>query len=114
MQAFPFLGFVEAADGLELLKLAQGFAHGTVQALFVETEVDEVLGALPKGAGGGEHGMNIGVLGVGVAGAFEVRLGKHAFFDGANAIDAPLIVCHGLRELALDRGFRVEAVDDFL
>jgi len=99
-QTFPFLGFVEAAHGLEFLKLAEGFAHGAMQALFVEAEVDEVLGVLPEGAGGGEDGMNVGVLGVELAGAFEMRIGEHAVFDGSDAIDAPLIVGNGLRELA--------------
>ena len=57
--------------------------------------------------------MNIGVLRVEVAGSFEMRLGEHAVFDGTNPVDAPLIVGDRLRELALDGGLRVEAVDDF-
>jgi len=42
-----------------------------------------------------------------------VTHGEHAVFDGADPVDAPLIVGDRLRELALDRGLRVEAVDDF-
>ncbi len=55
-QAFHFLGFAQAdgvvhlrliaceALGLELVELAQGVFHGAVQPLFVDAEVDEVLG----------------------------------------------------------------------
>ena len=38
---------------------------------------------------------------------------EHAVFNGTDAVDAPLIVCDRLSELALDRGLRVKAVDDF-
>ena len=66
-----------------------------------------------ESAGGGERGVNVGMLGVEVAGVFEVRIGEHSVLNGADAVDAPLIVGHGLRELALHGGLGVEAVDDF-
>jgi hypothetical protein len=48
-----------------------------------------------------------------IACGFEVAHAEHAIFDGADAIDAPLIIGDGLGELALDGRLRVEAVDDF-
>ena len=43
---------------------------------------------------------------------FEMAHAEHAVLDGADAIDAPLIVGDGLGELALDRSLRVEAVHE--
>src|SRR6267378_202379 len=95
-QAFHFLGLVEAdgvvhlglvalaALGLEFFKLAESFLHGPMQTLFVDAQVDEVLGVGLEGSGGGEGGVDIGMLRVEVAGSFEVRFGEHAVFDGAD------------------------------
>jgi len=57
--------------------------------------------------------MDFGSGAVEIAGGFEVAHAEHAVFDGPDTVDAPLIVGHGLGELAFDRGLRVEAVDDF-
>jgi hypothetical protein len=98
---------------LELLKLVEGFQHVSIQPHFVEAEIGEFFRAGTEGSGGGERGMNIGMLGVEVACVFKMRVGEHAVFDGANAVDAPLIVGDGLGELALEGRLRAEAVDDF-
>jgi hypothetical protein len=109
-----FLGLVEAARGLEFLQLTEGFQHGPMEALFIEAEVDESLGVGLEGTGGQEDRVNVRVPGVEVAGVFEVPLGEHSVLNGADAVDAPLIVGDGLRELALDWSSGGEAVDDFL
>ncbi|MDP8981088.1 MAG: hypothetical protein M3O35_10905 [Acidobacteriota bacterium] len=58
--------------------------------------------------------MNLRALGVELAGVFGVRLSEHAVLDGADAVDAPLIVGDGLGELPLDGSSGREAVDEFL
>src|ERR1035438_1459405 len=57
--------------------------------------------------------MDFGGGAIEVAGGFEMAHTEHAVFDGPYTIDAPLIVGDGLGKLALDRGLRVEAIDDF-
>ncbi len=57
--------------------------------------------------------MDFGAGAIEIAGGFEMSQAEHAVFDGTDSVDAPLIVGDGLGELALDRGLRVEAVDDF-
>ncbi len=85
-----------------------------METLLVEAEVDELPGTLREGAGGGDSGVNSGMLGVKVTDDAEVPFGEHTVFDGPNTIDAPLIIGDGLGELALDGRAGVEAVDDFL
>ena len=77
------------ALGLEFFELTEGFFHGPMEALFVDAEVDEGLGVVAEGAGGGHGGMDLGVWAIEIARRFEMTLGQHAVFDGTNAIDAP-------------------------
>ena len=111
-QVFHFSLLALSAVCLELFELAESLIHRAVQPLFVDAEVHKSLRVRAEGPGGGHGGMDFGVVGLEIARGFEVTLGEHAVFNGTNTIYSPLIVGYGLGELTLDRGLRVEAVDD--
>jgi hypothetical protein len=77
-----------------------------VKALFVHAEVDEGLGMLPICGCRSEDGVNFGMAGVDLSFGAVMAEGEHAVFEAAHAIEAPLGIDYGLRELAFGEGFR--------
>jgi hypothetical protein len=82
-----------------------------VQSLLIDGEVDEGLGRSRK-ARATVMAASISELGQSMFPAAS-KWPEHAAFDGTDSIGAPRIVGNGLSELALNRGLRVAAVDDF-
>src|SRR5580698_5798887 len=68
---------------------------------------------LAPDGGGREGGVDFRMPIVGLAVRPEVAESEHAVFEGAHAVETPLSVDYGLRELALGEGFGSEIEDEF-
>lgn len=109
-----FLFELRAAEGLCFAELIQGGLELPVDALFVKTQDFEFLKVISQGLSGGEGGLHF----TGVRAIPNVELRRVLFvaereeagFEGAEAIEAPLVIGNGLCELGFEDAFGAEII----
>ena len=101
-------GFGLTADALEFGEVLFIAGDGAVDAVFVEGEGGEVGGFAAEGLGLGDGGLDFGGVGRVVVGMFVVADTDGVEFDGAGAVEAPVVLGDGDGELGFFGAFGLE------
>ncbi len=103
-----------AAQGLRFAKLIQGGLELPVDALFVKTQDFEFFEVIAQGLSGGEGGLHFicvrAIANVELRRVLFVAEREEAGFEGAEAVEAPLVICNGLCELGFKDAFGAEII----
>ena len=101
---FEFFFVFGAAFGLEGFEFLLVLFEGSSGACFVERDQFECFGAVANGAGRGDGGVDLGMLGgVGVAGAIEMADGYDVAGLGAGVVETPGFFGYGTGEESFHR-----------
>jgi len=107
------LSLLSFALGLEFQKQVQVLVDDSGEALFAEGERVEGFGLSGEGSGVGEGEMDLGVFGVDARPEGEGFGGEEVFFDGFEAVEAPVVDSDGSGELDFEVAAGVEFADEF-